>query len=105
MAPLASHRSVVGVSNQNPLPHDGEVSEGLPTARSLHVDELFAPVHDGPEDLGLDGQVLVLRDADEAGDQVVPAKVRAAGPEDLDGSGVVDVDDVIQLLRFWGECP
>jgi hypothetical protein len=25
-------------------------------------------------------------------------------PEDLDGSGVVDVFDLLQLLAAWGEC-
>jgi hypothetical protein len=82
-----------------PLPPD---LYSLWIADTLH-DDVAGLDLDGEVDDGDDPQALPSGDGQPGGSATIRFRVRAAG--DVDGDGVIGIDDLLAVINAWGPCP
>jgi hypothetical protein len=54
------------------------------------------------------GQSFIIRVGmpnGQQGESIIDITVACSCPEDIDGNGTVDVDDLIAVVLGWGPCP
>jgi hypothetical protein len=84
---------------------DSAAGDGFGSGASAAMDEAVVAAHqddDGGIDSGSAYIVAGISGIDENGDGVADA---CGSPGDVDGNGVVDFNDLINVILAWGLCP